>query len=149
MATTDFWAIAYDLDVTGMQNAGYSRSNVTQFYNSVRDCLTKNNFEKMKQLSIYTSNKPNSISDAFAACMALQKVKDADKFIKRLHLFRIEDFNDLLPLVSNGKASAEKDAIEEEIEQVFGKEEGKAKDAAVVTKGKDGVVKEKSPVSKA
>ncbi len=132
---SDFWAIAYDLDVKGMKAAGFTKSNVTQFYNSVRECLTKNRFEKMKQLSIYTSDKANSISDAFAACMALQKVSDADKFIKRLHLFRVEDFNDLLPLVASGKTSAEKDLVEEQIEEVYGAEEKTvAKDKALVAK---------------
>jgi virulence-associated protein VapD len=118
----NFWAIAYDLDVKQMKDAGYTKSNVTQFYNSVRECLTNNHFEKMKQLSIYTSGEANSISDAFAACMALQKVTDADKFIKRLHLFRVEDFNDLLPLVASGKFSAERDVVEEQIEEVYGSE---------------------------
>ncbi len=132
---SDFWAIAYDLDVKGMKAAGYTKSKVTQFYSAVRECLTKNRFEKMKQLSIYTSDKANSISDAFAACMALQKVIDADKFIKRLHLFRVEDFNDLLPLVANGKPSVEKDVVEEQIEEVFGADEKAVlKDKAVVAK---------------
>lgn len=114
------WAIAYDLDVKAMQKAGYSKGNVTTFYNSIRNCLKGNNFEQMKQLSIYTSERKNSIADAFAACTALKGVKDADKFVKRLHLFRIEDFNDLLPLIANGKTSDERDAIEQEIEEVFG-----------------------------
>lgn len=112
------WAIAYDLDVRGMKNAGYSASQVTQFYNSVRGCLADNNFEQFKQLSIYTSDKPNTLTNAFQVCVALQNVTDADQYIKRLHLFRIEDFNDLLPLVA-GKESSGKDEIEEEIEEVF------------------------------
>jgi virulence-associated protein VapD len=112
------WTIAYDLDVRGMKNAGYTQSQVTQFYNNVRSCLASNHFENFKQLSIYTSDKPNTLTDAFRACVALQGVTDADKYIKRLHLFRIEDFNDLLPLVAH-KDSSGKDAIEEEIEEVF------------------------------
>lgn len=85
----NIWAIAYDLDVRGMKDAGYTKGNVTTFYNSVRQCLTCNRFEKMQQLSIYASDKPNSLQDAFAACLALRQVQDADKFIKRLHLFRL------------------------------------------------------------
>ena len=136
---SDFWAIAYDLDVKGMKADGYTKSNVTQFYNAVRDCLTKNRFEKMKQLSIYTSDKANSLSDAFAVCMALQQVNDADKFIKRLHLFRVEDFNDLLPLVANGKVSVEKDSVEEQIEELFGPERNAAdRNSAVAAKGSNG-----------
>ena len=112
------WAIAYDLDVRGMKDDGYTKSDVTQFYNSVRSCLADHRFERLKQWSIYTSSGDNSIADAFQVCVALQQVHDTDRYIKRLHLFRIEDFNDLLPLVHAGRESAG-DEIEEEIEEVF------------------------------
>jgi virulence-associated protein VapD len=113
------WAIAYDLDVKGMKAAGYTRSNVTQFYSSVRKTLQDNHFEKQKQWSIYTSSQDNSLTDAFAVALALKSVTDADKFVKRLHLFRIEDFNDLLPLIVPGKTSDDVDVIEQEINEVF------------------------------
>lgn len=113
------WAIAYDLDVKGMKAAGYTRSNVTQFYNSVRKTLQDNHFERLKQWSIYTSSQDNSLTDAFAVALALKSVADADKFVKRLHLFRIEDFNDLLPLIVPGKTSDDVDTIEQEINEVF------------------------------
>ena len=113
------WAIAYDLDVKGMKAAGYTKSNVTKFYNSVRKTLQDNHFEKLKQWSIYTSSQENSLTDAFEVALALKTVVDADKFVKRLHLFRIEDFNDLLPLIVPGKTSDDGDAIEQEINEVF------------------------------
>jgi virulence-associated protein VapD len=113
------WAIAYDLDVKGMKAAGYTKSNVTQFYNSVRKTLQDNRFEKLKQWSIYTSSQENSLADAFGVALALKSVVDADKFVKRLHLFQIEDFNDLLPLIVPGKTSDDGDAIEQEIDEVF------------------------------
>jgi virulence-associated protein VapD len=116
------WAIAYDLDVKGMKKAGYTKSKVTLFYNAIRSCLATNKFDKFKQLSIYTSAKSNSLTDAFQVCIDLKKIADTDKFIKRFHLFRIEDFNDLLPLVSAGHKSDEKDPVEEEIEEVFAEE---------------------------
>lgn len=112
------WAIAYDLDVKGMKAAGYTQSAVTQFYTRLRNCLACNNFEKMKQLSIYTSASPNSLTDAFQASVQIKALTDSDKFIKRLHLFRIEDFNDLLPLVA-GRASYDVDPIEQEIAEAF------------------------------
>jgi virulence-associated protein VapD len=113
------WAIAYDLDVKGMKAAGYTKSNVTQFYKDVRKTLQDNHFEKLKQWSIYTSNQENSLTDAFGVALALKTVKDADKFVKRLHLFRIEDFNDLMPLIVPGKTSDDGDVIEQEINEVF------------------------------
>jgi virulence-associated protein VapD len=116
------WAIAYDLDVRGMKAAGYTKGKVTSFYSSIRQCLQSNQFEKQTQWSIYSSAKDNSLTNAFQACVAMQRVVDADKYIKRLHLFRIEDLNDLLPLVVSGKTSAGRDPIEEEIDAVYDKE---------------------------
>ena len=116
------WAIAYDLDVAGMKAAGYTKSKVTAFYNAVRRCLTDNGFERFKQLSIYTSDKENTLTHAFQACQALRQLDDSDKFIKRLHLFRVEDFNDLLPLVAD-KESAGRDTIEDVIDEVFPEED--------------------------
>jgi virulence-associated protein VapD len=116
------WAVAYDLDVKGMKAWGYSRSQVTLFYNAIRKTLLDNRFEKLKQWSIYTSDESNSLTDAFAVCVAMKGVPDADKFVRRLHLFRIEDFNDLLPLVAGGKTSDTADEIEREIDEAFGVE---------------------------
>lgn len=112
------WAIAYDLDVKGMKKSGYTQSQVTGFYNRLKQCLADNKFESMKQMSIYTSTNPNSLTDAFQASVQIKALKDSEKFIKRLHLFRIEDFNDLLPLVA-GRNSGETDPVEEEIAEVF------------------------------
>ena len=112
------WAIAYDLDVGAMKRAGMTKSQVTGFYNSVRACLSNNGFEKFKQLSIYTSDKENTLTNAFKACQDLRKVQNSQTYVKRLHLFRVEDFNDLLPLVSD-KESAGRDTVEAVIDEVF------------------------------
>lgn len=112
------WAIAYDLDVGAMKTAGKTKSQVTTFYNQVRECLTANRFEKFQQLSIYTSSEANTITNAFKACQALKLLPDSNSFIKRLHLFRVEDQSDLLPLVA-GRDSADRDATQEIIDQVF------------------------------
>ena len=115
------WAIAYDLDVKGMKRSGYTQSQVTGFYSRLKQCLADNKLESMKQMSIYTSANPNSLTDAFQASVQIKALKDSDRFIKRLHLFRIEDFNDLLPLVA-GRNSGDADPVEEEIAEVFGDE---------------------------
>jgi len=114
------WAIAYDLDVRGMKDAGMTGSQVTAYYSSVRGCLADHSFERQKQWSIYTSSKDNTLTNAFQACQCLQSLPNVD-FIKRLHLFRIEDLNDLLPLVA-GHPSDGEDPVLQEIEEVFGEE---------------------------
>jgi virulence-associated protein VapD len=118
-----------------MKAAGYSASEVTTFYSKVREALAQNKFEQFAQLSIYTSSQPNTLTNAFGACQALSAIPDTDKFIKRLHLFRVEDFNDLLPLIAKGKRSSDTDATEEKIREVFGADTGKGTDGAASRKG--------------
>ncbi|MEJ5141679.1 hypothetical protein [Gluconobacter albidus] len=117
------WAIAYDLDVKGMKAARYTKSNVTQFYTAIRTCLTSNNFEKMSQYSIYTSEKSNTLADVYKACNDIKAVSGANLYVKRLNLFRIDDLTDLTPLISTPTLSnSDKDAIEEEIDLLFADE---------------------------
>lgn len=117
------WAIAYDLDVKGMKAANYTKSNVTQFYNSIRNCLTSNNFEKMNQYSIYTSEKSNSLADVYKVCNDIKAVSGASNYVKRLNLFRIDDMTDLTPLISTPTLlNSDKDVIEEEIDLLFGED---------------------------
>jgi len=94
------WAIGYDHDTKAMSDDGVTDSERTTFYNRVRECLTRHGFA-FKQFSVYTNMEPDAITQAFKACQALKQVKWADKYMKRLHLFRIEDSNDLLPLVAD------------------------------------------------
>ncbi|WP_438002678.1 hypothetical protein WME89_27365 [Sorangium sp. So ce321] len=113
------WAIAYDLDVKRMKRDGMTRGQVVMFYQKVRTCLKQNQFELFKQFSLYTSAADNTLTNAFKACQELRALTDSNKYIKRLHLFRVEDFNDLLPLVAD-RSSAGKEVVEEEIEEAFG-----------------------------
>jgi len=114
----DTWAIAYDLDVMGMKCAKLTQKQATEIYDEIKKTLVHNNFAQLKQLNIYVGEGKNPLSDAFQLCAELKSVLNAVRFIHRLHLFRIEDLNDLLPMVSC-KASSGKDPILEEIEAVF------------------------------
>lgn len=105
------WAIAYDLDTKRMRDDGLNDSDRTTFYKSIRERLAANHFETFQQLSIYTSEGENSLTHAFAACQALRQLDGSDKYIKRLHLFRIDDLNDLLPVVAD-RPSAGRDGDE-------------------------------------
>ena len=113
------WAIACDLDVKAMKDAGLLRSEVTDFYNTVRGCFATYNFEKFHQLNLYTNDSPNAICDSFLVCQALTGIKDSEKFLKQLDLLRFEHLNDLLPLVAPGRVSSSRDPIWDEIERVF------------------------------
>jgi virulence-associated protein VapD len=112
------WAITYDLDVMGMKCAKFTQSQAMHFYESTRKCLAHNNFSQVKQLNIFVGEGKNPLSDAFQLCIELRSIANAERFIHRLHLFRVEDFNDLMPLVT-GRPSSGKDPIIEEIDAIF------------------------------
>lgn len=112
------WVIAYDLDIKGMKKAGYTASNVTQYYNELKRILAKHGFKKFSQLSLYMSEPVDGvIALAISVIDDLRAMKD-NQFINRLHVFKVEDFSDLRPVISRG-ASSQKDTIEEKIEEVF------------------------------
>jgi virulence-associated protein VapD len=113
------WGIAYDLDVQAMKDAGYSRSDVANFYDAVRGSFDAHNFEKFHQLALYTSDKPHAVRDAYQVCHALNRIPEIDKFLRQLTLFQIRELNDLLPLIAQGKTSSMKDRIWQDMEAVF------------------------------
>lgn len=118
------WVIAYDLNVRAMKSAGYSKSKVTQYYDSVKNCLHQHGFgrfRRFRQLSIYGSEEEieNPLFKAIQIIDCLKAMPDA-KYINRLHLFKVEDFNDLRPLLPPLEAGDEQDEIELKINNIFG-----------------------------
>lgn len=115
------WVIAYDLNVRAMKGSGYSKSKVTQFYDSVKDCLHQHGFGRFNQFSIYGSEEEidNPLFKAIQIIDCLKAMPDA-KYINRLHLFKVEDFNDLRTLLPPLQANAEQDEIELKIDDIFG-----------------------------
>jgi len=112
------WVIAYDLDVKGMQLAGYTQSNVTQYYNGMKKILADHGFSKFSQLSLYMCEPVEGvISLAIDVVDDLRAMPD-NHFINRLHVFKVEEFSDLRPKVVK-ESSSNKDPIEEKIEEVF------------------------------
>lgn len=117
------WAIAYEVDVEGMKQAGCTKSDAVNFYNEVQACFAESNFSKSRQLTLYTSDQANAVPDAYHVCRCLARVPNVDKFLTRIYLMRIDEFHDLLPLLVPGKASALADHVWDEIESVFPDEE--------------------------
>ena len=113
------WVIAYDLDVKGMKTADYTKSQVTAYYNNVRNCLNEFGFSKFTQNSIYARDADDDIlTRVFQVVMALSNIKDP-QFINRLNVFRVDTFSDLRPLIAAGNKSVETDIIEEKIQEEY------------------------------
>jgi virulence-associated protein VapD len=114
-----YWAIVYDVDIAGLKEAGYTKSQVVHFYNEIQSCFSESNFAKSQQLTLYMSDQPNAVPDAFQVSRCLARVPDADKFLTRVYLMRIDELHDLLPTIVHGKTSRLEDRIWSEIERLF------------------------------
>lgn len=116
------WVIAYDLNVKAMKANGYTKSQVTKYYNAVKKCLSTNGFDRFTQGSIYgLDDDENVLTKVYQAIDCLRKMQHPH-FVNRLHLFKAESLSDLRPLLPTSDASEDTDPIEEKIEEIFGED---------------------------
>ncbi len=101
----DRWVIDYALHVKSMKEEEYSQDDVAEFCDAVDACLAVRGFEKVERLGLHTSTKVEALSDAYLACADLSAIDGSEKFISKLNLFRVNDLNDLLPVLLAGKGS--------------------------------------------
>jgi virulence-associated protein VapD len=113
------WVIAYDLNVKGMRKAGYSKSKVTQYYNSFKLCLSEHGFGVFKQSSVYETDSSEQPLQRVYQIIDCLRQKPDPHFVNRLHLFKVEDFNDLRPLLPNLPKSEDSDPIQDAIDDIF------------------------------
>jgi virulence-associated protein VapD len=113
------YAIAFDLDTTAMRDAGLSKAEIARVYQKeIPDALAVCGFTAHPQGSLYHTE---SESEPITALMKLQGalLDSAPNFclyVKRVHVFRMEEWSDVTPLISDRAAAAEPTA-EEEIEE--------------------------------
>ena len=113
------WVIAYDLNVKGMKNSGYTKSQVTQYYNGVKERLAAEGFDRFTQGSIYGLDEDeNVLTKVYRVIDRLREMTDPH-FVNRLHLFKAESLSDLRPLLPDHPFSEETDPIEEKIDDAF------------------------------
>ena len=109
------FAIGYDVDTRGMRDDGQqTKSQISSFYYRIRKCLNQHGFEKMAQQSVYTcqTSHQNTLANVFEVIDCLREIDNETCYIKNLHMFKMEDFNDLRPLVCDA-ASEEIDPIDD------------------------------------
>jgi virulence-associated protein VapD len=114
------YAIAFDLDTTAMRNNGVTPAQRTNIYQvEIPQALAGCGFTAHPQGSLYhTESEQNPIT----AIMQLQSAltNNAPRFcqyVRRVHVFRMEEWSDVTALIANHPAAAAPDAAEELAEQ--------------------------------
>ncbi len=113
------YAIAFDVDTTSMKNNGYTQSQITNLYQTeIPNALTKCGFTAHPQGSLYHTE---SDKDPISALMQLQSGLKSNaptfcQYVKRVHVFRLEEWSDVTPLIAE-RPSAGTPTAEEEVEE--------------------------------
>ncbi len=110
------YAIAFDLDTKAMNGAGLTKAQiVTVYQREIPEALAGCGFTAHPQGSLYhTEADQNPIT----AIMRLQGALTSNaplfcKFVRRVHVFRMEEWSDVTDLIANHPAAGPPDADEE------------------------------------
>jgi|GEM_PF-1436855 len=116
------YAIAFDLDTRAMRDAGLTNGQISSIYNTeIPNALWRAGFTAHPQGSLYhTESEQNPIT----AIMQLQNAlrTNASQFcvyVSRVHVFRMDEWSDVTPLIAN-RAAAPAPSGEEELEEQLG-----------------------------
>ncbi|WP_038054544.1 hypothetical protein [Thioalkalivibrio sp. ALJ1] len=114
------YAIAFDLDTAAMRANGVSDADRTRIYQTeIPDALASCGFTAHPQGSLYHTEAEH---DPITAIMRLQSSLQNDapnfcQYVRRVHVFRMEEWSDVTNLVANREAAGAPDAEEELAEQ--------------------------------
>lgn len=111
------YAIAFDLDTKAMEIAGLTKSKRVKIYQTeIPQALAKCGFTVHPQGSLYhTEDEQNPITAIMTLQSALTKnAPNFCRFVRRVHVFRMEEWSDVTTLIAN-RSAAETPTGEEEI----------------------------------
>jgi len=111
------YAIAFDLDTKAMETAGLTKSKRAQVYQTeIPQALAQCGFTVHPQGSLYhTEDEQNPITAIMTLQSALTKnAPNFCRFVRRVHVFRMEEWSDVTTLIAN-RSAAETPTGEEEI----------------------------------
>ena len=114
------YAIAFDLDTAGMRAAGMSQSDITRVYQrELPPALASCGFTAHPQGSLYHTEGDR---DPITALMQLQGALRGSapifcQYVRRVHVFRMEEWSDVTGLIADRPAAGPPDAEEELAEQ--------------------------------
>nr|WP_180317238.1 hypothetical protein [Delftia acidovorans] len=114
------YAIAFDLDTVAMKKSGITRAQCTNIYQvEIPNALKSCGFTAHPQGSLYhTESEQNPIN----AIMQLQSALTGSaprfcRFVRRVHVFRMEEWSDVTDLIAHRPAAGTPDGEEELAEQ--------------------------------
>jgi virulence-associated protein VapD len=114
------YAIAFDMDTKGMRAARLTQAQITAVYQrEIPDALTACGFSVHPQGSLYHTD---SEQDPITAIMRLQNTLAQNapnfcRYVKRVHVFRMEEWSDVTALIADRPAAGPPEADEEIEEQ--------------------------------
>jgi virulence-associated protein VapD len=114
------YAIAFDLDTTAMRQAGMTQAQIVRVYQrELPDALRQCGFTGHPQGSLYHTELE---TDPITALMLLQGALRREapqfcRFVRRAHVFRMEEWSDVTALIAGHAAAPAPDADEELEEQ--------------------------------
>ena len=114
------YAIAFDLDTAQMRTDGLSNADRTQIYQTeIPTALAGCGFTAHPQGSLYhTEAEQNPITAIMRLQGALtQNAPRFCQYVRRVHVFRMEEWSDVTDLIANRAAAPAPDATEELEEQ--------------------------------
>jgi virulence-associated protein VapD len=107
------YAIAFDIDTTALKTAGVTKSLITALYQKeIPEALAQCGFTAHPQGSLYhTESDENPIT----ALMQLQSILKSQApmfcgYVRKVHVFRMEEWSDVTPLLSTRSVPTELDA---------------------------------------
>ena len=113
------YAIAFDLDTAQMKHDGLQPADTTKIYQTeIPGALEVCGFKSHLQGSIYATDADQ---DPIVAILKLQsslksRAPNFCKYVKRVHVFRLEDWSDVTEVISDHPAAGPPTA-EEELEE--------------------------------
>lgn len=113
------YAIAFDLDTARLRDDKYNQSGITSIYQTeIKNALALAGFTAHPQGSLYhTEVEQNQIT----AIMQLQSILQQHapqfcQYVKRVHVFRMEEWSDVTSLISNNTNPTQPLTPEEEFQ---------------------------------
>ncbi|MEQ5802549.1 hypothetical protein [Halomonas sp. H10-9-1] len=114
------YAIAFDVDTKGMRDSGFTNSQITNLYQTeIPSALANCGFTAHPQGSLYHTEMEK---DPITAIMQLQSTLKTQapnfcQYVRRVHVFRMEEWSDVTPLIAEHQAAGSPSADEEVEEQ--------------------------------
>jgi len=114
------YAIAFDMDTITMKNDGLTQSAKTSIYQrEIPEALASCGFTAHPQGSLYHTEADQNPINAIMKLQETMKTKAPlfCKYVKRVHVFRLDEWSDVTELIGNKPSNNTIPTGEEELEE--------------------------------